>query len=290
MKTNWNFTHLIYFRDAVKMGSVKLAAQKHNVTHSTISQAILKLEHSFETKLTTREKRRFQPTHDGMYIYQMSHSLFKSYTEFQTQIESDYREPSGSFIFASSQSILSNLILPCFPIIEKKFPKIKIGFEIGRTQEIKNFVKKGVVELGITLSDEKLEGMEQIHLKTGKYILVTSKSNKNWKNSGFILTKPRPETIKLESEFKAREKEIFNIRWVVDSWALASEMASTAGGVALIPDFAFDKLSNLKKINWDCNAQYDLVLFHRKNEALSAQANYFLEEFVKVSKLDLTIS
>jgi DNA-binding transcriptional LysR family regulator len=262
----------------VNLGSIKLAAQKNHVTHSTISQGILKLEESYGVALTTREKRKFQPTSDGLYIYEMSHELIKSLGKFQSKIEDEYREPAGMVNFASSQSILSNIILPTFPITEKKYPKIQINFEIGRTQEIKDFISKGTVEFGITLNDNKLQGMELISIKTGSYILITSKENRNWKNSSFILTKPRPETQKLQQEFKLREQKDLDIRWLVDSWTLAADFARETNGVALVPDFIKTSSNGLKKIKWETNANYELVLIHRKNETLSPEAKIFLEE------------
>lgn len=278
MNTHWNLAHLQYFRDAIILNSVQLAAKKNNVTHSTISQGIRKLEESMGIKLTSREKRVFKPTQEGLHVFEKSADLINSLQVFESEIHSSNPEPKGDLALACSQSIMSYFLLNSFNKMNKKYPKVNLQLEVGKTSEIYSHVKKGAAEFGITLNDGSLQDMKQVHLHTGKFVLATNKKNKDWKKNGFILTKPRPETILLQQQFRKKEKIDFNIKWTVDSWTMIAKIVEKSNAVALIPDFVFTESSSLIKIGWPLNIHYELILFHLKNRVLSNNALAFIEE------------
>ena len=72
-----NLTHLKYFLDAVKQGSITASAKINHVSQSAISQGITRLEERFGCHLLAHQPKRFKVTDEGLKLFENSKRFFR---------------------------------------------------------------------------------------------------------------------------------------------------------------------------------------------------------------------
>lgn len=89
---NWN--QLFYFCEIAREGSLKLAAQKLEVTSSTLSEHLAQLEKDLKTELFYRQPRKLMLTDDGKHLYHKVKPLFETGLRFMDFVSPD---PLGNY-------------------------------------------------------------------------------------------------------------------------------------------------------------------------------------------------
>jgi DNA-binding transcriptional LysR family regulator len=277
-KLDFNLTHLRYFFDAALAESVKFSAEKNYVTHSTVSQGIKRLEQALGVALLAHQKRTFVLTNEGRYLLTACERIFRSLEFLQNEIQVTHSEPAGELLFASSGSISSAFLLPCFPTLQEKFPRLKLRLKVGTTPFICESVLNRRAEFGITLDDGHLENLESIDLFEGQFICVSRRPLAKFEDiQQVVLTGERPETKALKKLYTKKFHSELPVENEIDSWELVLQLAQDSNMVGFVPDFVVrKKRTNLHLIKLPSPIHYRLVLVHRRNERLSRNAEAFL--------------
>jgi len=91
---NWN--QVFYFSEIASLGSIKEAAEKLNLSPSTLSEHLSQLEHNLDLRLFHRQHRKLQLTEEGAQLFHHAKQMFESGKRFM--------------------DVISPLQLGCYPI------------------------------------------------------------------------------------------------------------------------------------------------------------------------------
>lgn len=278
MAIDFNLTHLRYFYDAARLGSVGLAAKKNFVTSSTISQAIKKLEDNLSVELLHHKKREFRPTDEGNRLLSECEKIFLSIKNFENEIQSGKAEPSGELRFGSSHSIVSTFLLSTIAQMRKKFPLIAPAFRLARTSSLIELLVRRDIDFIITVDDGTLHSFEVLEIHHGNFIVIEN-SKSVAKNEQYLITETRPETQNLKEHYRTKHAAELPVLFVLDSWELILQAVGSGLGLGLVPDFILmkHKNRNVRPRKNSVKNRYRLVVVTRKNETLSQNTKIFLE-------------
>jgi|GEM_PF-1445267 len=278
MAIDFNLTHLRYFYDAARLGSVGLAAKKNFVTSSTISQAIKKLEDNLSVELLHHKKREFRPTDEGNRLLSECEKIFLSIKNFENEIQSGKSEPSGELRFGSSHSIVSTFLLSAIAQMQKKFPLISPVFRLARTSSLIDLLVKREVDFIITVDDGTLHGFETREIHHGNFIVIEN-SKTVARNEPYLITQTRPEIQNLKEHYRSKHAAELPVLFVLDSWELILQAVASGVGLGLVPDFILLKHKNrsVRPRKNSVKHPYRLVVVTRKNETLSQNTKIFLD-------------
>lgn len=97
------------FTYAVRYGSLSKAAEQTSITQSAASQSIARLEAELNTKLFIREKRRIQPSRDGLLFYSHAINILKEIETAQQELSENKSKISGMLYL---QVLAASALLP----------------------------------------------------------------------------------------------------------------------------------------------------------------------------------
>jgi DNA-binding transcriptional LysR family regulator len=278
MKSSFNFTHLLYFYDAAKIGGVGASAAKNFVTHSAVSQGIKKLEQDIGVSLITHKKREFKLTDAGKALIRESEKILSSVRAFEQQVQRSREIPMGELSFGSSHSIVSAFLLGPLASIRKQYPEIHTSFRLGKTPYVRDWIADGNLDLGITIDDGRLGGLEKIRLASGQFVVIRPSKAKSAKPQ-FLVTETRPEIVAFQNQYERKHKRAPEILMAVDSWELITKMVEHGLGYGLVPDFQVNRRKGAGIEIWDIglNIPYELVAVIRKGEQPSRNSQLLLK-------------
>jgi DNA-binding transcriptional LysR family regulator len=272
-----NITHLKYFYDSVKQGSLQRAAQINFVTPGAISQGILKLEQSFNVELIHHSKNRFEITDHGRLLFESSGEIFSSIQSLMTKME-DAKDPfRGDLNFGTQQSIASTILPSIISDFRKKHPLVRINFNMGHAIVMKEMMETREFLFTITLDHFLYKDHHKIELFEGNFVFVSSeKAQKN-----FLITSYSTEIYKLDVLYKKLNGKELPVHMRIDGWSVIKKMALAGEGIGFVPDFILSKEerrfivkgAHLPKI------KYNIYCVYPKRQQLNEKSQAFLETF-----------
>lgn len=166
---HFNLIYLRYFCDAVICKGISASAQKNNVTQSTVSQGIQKLEKSLGLSLILHRPNLFLLTMDGKKLFDEATKLFLSIKSLEEKMKGSASTVSGNLKVGCSHSLALAVIPSHLKDMAKKYPDLKVELSISHPNAIKEWVKTGQIDFGVVLDSEDLQNFYCIELYKGKY-------------------------------------------------------------------------------------------------------------------------
>ena len=171
-----NITFLHYFYSAGKHRSMTKAAQSNFVTQSAISQGIDKLEKTFNKKLLSNRKNRFELTSEGELLLAKCETIFAQFEELEDLFNEKEGVYKGKFSYATSHSFAISLLPLYYQQLFLRYPAVEPILRLGHSGIVRDWVLSGEVEFGIILKREKDPHTFKIHeILQGKYGIYKSK-------------------------------------------------------------------------------------------------------------------
>lgn len=144
----------------IECGSYCKASEVLYTTQANISKVITKLEDELGYKLLERGRNGVRPTDDGKKLYNNA----KAILEQAEHISSKKKFNADNYL--NVVSVFDAEFLSCFNsfINDRSLGKSKIGFFMGDTEKIVDYVENGRAEIGFLYTDS-------LHINRLKYIL-----------------------------------------------------------------------------------------------------------------------
>lgn len=244
-----NLLFLRYFVDAVELRSVSMAAKKNNVTLSAVSQGLRRLELDLGFSLTTRKKKQFMPTQDGLKFFHKAIAILKSVDSI---LNEDNTHRSLIRIGCSS-SLFGPFVIPA---LKKWNGMVKLKF--GTSSAIRELLSEGKIDIGIMVDDGFVSHFKYVVLSRGSFMLL---GKKNSLAKGIIVTEDRQEVIELIHKLSHLGLSQEHIKMRVDSWSACYSLAKAGFGASLVPDF-FDRKGLVRFHPKAINFSYQVVAIH----------------------------
>ncbi len=167
------------FYHVVQAGSFSKAAKTLYVSQSAISQTIKQLEHELNQQLLIRLPRGIKLSPSGEVLFSHIEPAFNLISSGEKQLSLLENLQKGSITISASDTICMYYL----PIYIKKFisiyPNINISISNKTTDETIELLKKGIVEIGLINSRDKLDSgiklIKEESLEEGFFVSKQSK-------------------------------------------------------------------------------------------------------------------
>lgn len=276
---NINFTYLKYFYDAVKLGGVSGAAKANYVTQSAISQGITKLEKSLGVILVAHHPNRFRLTPEGEIAFERASEILRKTIELKEDLS---KQAVGSLEFACTYSFAVSNVPKYIHRFKQSYPNVEINFFLGKNAEIKQMLKRGMIDFGIGPDEGDLEDHEKCNLHQGFFGLYVSSKVKNTSNLDFILAEGDcKDSAFFRETYCKHYGKMPNISLEVSSWEVIANLTIEGLGIGYFPDYiALGKKEMLKK--YESNLPFfpcSIKAFYPRGMKLRKSSEIFLSYF-----------
>ena len=172
------------FQTVVEQGSFQKAAQVMNLTPSAISHAISTMEKELGFPLFNRNKNGITLTGYGENLQPYILTVLNSDTKLQQAISEFNGLTHGSVKLGTFSSVCTSFIPDIVSGFSKKHPNIEIKIYQGTYDDVYNWLKTGVVDIGF-LSESSCKELELIPVYEDELLVITPKRYKT-KHRGYI--------------------------------------------------------------------------------------------------------
>lgn len=122
---------MMVFVRVVEAGSFSEAARLLQMTPSTVSKLIARLETRVGVRLVERSTRRLVLTKEGQFYYERSQALLAELDTIEQQVAHGGLEPEGTVRVNSSVSFGATALEPLLPELFEAFPKLCIDLSLS---------------------------------------------------------------------------------------------------------------------------------------------------------------
>src|SRR5689334_16505941 len=138
---------LRYFVAVAERGGFGAAASALNVAQSALSRHIKLLEHELGGALLERGARGVSPTEAGKVLLARGRWLLGTLDDIRTEVLIENREPSGTVRLGAPSTLADNFYAPLASLFAERFPRVKLEFSDGLTEEMTDRLLKSELDL-----------------------------------------------------------------------------------------------------------------------------------------------
>lgn len=277
MIPDMNVTHLRYFYDAVLLGSISAAAREHYVSQSAVSQGIVKLEQALQIPLTTHQRQVFQLTEEGQVVFEEAKSIFSSIDGMKERLSGLKNEISGSVHFACTNTLAQFFLPAGYLQMKNNYPQVQLKFHRGSLHFIHESLKSQKVQFVIAIDAPEFYGYQKEVLHKGHFRLYKAKGTK--KTSGILIDHlENAEVAMLRKMHQERYGKELLIQEELSGWAMVATFVQMGCGTGFLPDFIFQKNSNVQEVKLDLPfIEYTISAFWLKGCKLTRASTALLQ-------------
>jgi DNA-binding transcriptional LysR family regulator len=146
--------HLIalrYFRETVRRGSMRQAAEALHVAPSAINRQILKLEDQLQVKLFERLAEGVRLTGAGEVLYRYARELDAGLDRALSEIDDLRGLRRGRISLACEDGIARDLLPPVLAAFHADYPRVTYALDIANGPEIVEAVAESRADIGLAL-------------------------------------------------------------------------------------------------------------------------------------------
>ncbi len=241
-----NYHHLQYFRAIVLEGGVTRAAEKLNLSQSTLSAQLKDLEASLGEPLFKREGRRLVLTEAGQVALDYAEEIFKAGDELRAWFSENHHSGLRSIRIGALSPLSKNLQ---FEMLRPMILAGEIHVQVveGEMQDLVDRLRHHQIDL--LLSNQPPGGTDAEHTHThvlGEmpvYLVgrppfkIPKKPFPNWLEGIPLILPSKRSASRIEFDaILARSNIQPQVQAEVDDMALLRLLATTGAGLALVPE------------------------------------------------------
>ncbi|MBS1119225.1 MAG: LysR family transcriptional regulator [Deltaproteobacteria bacterium] len=155
-----NLHHLRVFHAVAVAGSITAAARALQVSQPAVSKQLGDLEDSLGALLVDRLPRGIRLTAAGRALSEHAARIFGIEHTAEAELAALLGVRRGQLSVGASTTIGSYLVPRVFGAFQRRHPALRLDLQIGNTTVVHDFVRRQVVELGLTeglVTDDDLE-------------------------------------------------------------------------------------------------------------------------------------
>lgn len=166
------------FVAVAELQHVTRAAERLNLTQSSVSSAISTLEARHQVSLFSRVGRRIELTAEGVQFLQSARAVLAEARNAETVLADLAGMKRGSLAIFASQTIASFWLPPLLVSYLERYPHIELKVEIGNTAESAAAVGEGYAELGLIEGEVDLPALEISDVAEDRLVLVVGRRHR----------------------------------------------------------------------------------------------------------------
>ncbi|TWT10808.1 LysR family transcriptional regulator [Reyranella sp. CPCC 100927] len=163
---------LRYFVAIAERGSFSAAASALNVAQSALSRHMQALEHEMGGLLFERGRHGIAISESGKILLDRARYMLGELDNIRAEVSLENREPGGMVRLGAPSTLADILFAPLALHFARRFPRVRVQFSEGLTEELCDRVLRGVLDLAIVTAPQRVEHLEFIDLfHEGVYML-----------------------------------------------------------------------------------------------------------------------
>lgn len=281
---------LKYFLMTAREENITRAAALLHITQPTLSRQLMQLEEELGVKLFHRSRHRIILTNDGMLLKRRAEEILSLADKTEREFSQKEENLVGELVIGSGELQSSQFLSMLLASFQKKHPQIYYEIYSGNSDNIKEKIERGVLDLGLLVEPVDITRYEFIRLpvkeewgilinKDSELVKKKNVTSKDLINIPLIMTKRETLQKELKNWFGIHSEEIE----IIASGNLLYNMAIMAKnriGVVITPklDCQYDGLSFIPLFP---KLESTTVLVWKKNQAFSPVASAFIEYIKK---------
>jgi len=168
------------FLEIVETGNFNKAAERLNITQSTVSMRIKSLEDELGRPLFTRSKHGTELTSAGLQFRRYAVNLVRVWQQAQDELAL----PAGfrSVLSVGGQfSLWDRMLLKWIPWMRQAMPDVAIRAEVGLSDMLMRHLAEGMLDIGVMYSPVSKPGLIIDKLLEERLVLVSTQAESdNW--------------------------------------------------------------------------------------------------------------
>tara|TARA_R110000868_G_scaffold132381_10_gene343358 strand:- start:47 stop:955 length:909 start_codon:yes stop_codon:yes gene_type:complete len=282
-----NFDRLRHFLWVYEAGSFLGASRVRGIGQPQLSRSIKALEQELDVRLFDRSSTGLTPTAHALMLYDVGLNVLSQLNEFERRISDNRNTALKGKITLGTYSSISRYLLPrFFDFFDVLHPELDLALELGRSQEIKERVGQGKIDIGIVVGRENIESLHSSLLYEDEYSFYQASGLKPGRKDQLILYEGALSKFQdLKKAIKSSSPKLIK----VDSYELAYQLACEGLGLALLPNRVAGQGVDsqvLVKTIW-CNMplsfnRHQVYLVHKKRTQAIIDFQLSLREFLEL--------
>ena len=148
---------LNYFLAVAREENITRAAESLNITQPTLSRQLHQLEEELGVELFEKENRKMILTNEGMLLKRRAQEIVSLADKTVTEVSHNEKDLNGEIAIGcgelQSVDTLSKIIVE----FQKLHPKVTFNMFSGNTEDIKNQMDQGLLDIGLFLEPVNVE-------------------------------------------------------------------------------------------------------------------------------------
>lgn len=282
--------HLEYFVEVARQKSFSKAAEKCNVTQSTISKLIKDLESELGTSLFNRTSKYVQLTDTGAIFLDQAIqvvTMFENLTsEFQNRIKMERGKIAIGLLPITGTTIFAELLGE----FKKKYPQIEISLSEHGSKKVALDILDGTLDVGVVCSVPDSHYFDSFPFAEDPLCVIVSSQNPISKLSSINLKSLSNESFVLySSEFSLHDEIISkcknegfspNVVFETSQFELMTQMVAANLGIAFLPSAACKELDT-RRIDvlpvTNPKIIHNMSIIWKRGRSMSHAANLWLQ-------------
>ncbi|WP_374575339.1 LysR family transcriptional regulator [Phenylobacterium sp.] len=168
------------FRTIVQCGGFSLAQARLNISQSTISTQMSKLETRLGVRLCERGHGRFRLTPEGERVLAATQKMLASIDDFHSELAETKGEPRGELRIGLLDNMVTNPLSPLSRVLAElavEAPGIHFNLTIGGVADLGEKVLDSRLHLAIAFSYRPIEGLSYIPLFSEEHRLYCGRAH-----------------------------------------------------------------------------------------------------------------
>lgn len=155
---------LKYFLMVAKEENITRAAKILHMTQPTLSRQLIQLETELGVKLFHRDKHKMVLTEDGLLLKRRAQEILSLTEKTKREFLQKGEELTGEISIGSGELKSTQFLMQAVAAFHKKYPRIHFEIYSGNSDNIKERIERGSLDLGLLLEPVDLSRYEFIQL------------------------------------------------------------------------------------------------------------------------------
>lgn len=237
-----------YFTEVASTRSFKGAAQRLNISQSSLSRRVADLERSLNSQLLARHPRGVSLTHRGQAFLERANAVLREFDSMQAELSGRTEPPAGVVTVGSSGTVSRVLLAQLAARFQGPRERVRLRFVDGAQYVLLEGLDAGRIDVALITTPEPVANCRMEVLREDQLHLVSRKTGRRRQNILLmedlgelpLIMFPRPSTNRKLIELKARESGIeLYCRYESSSALVQLEFARLGLAGTILPRFAF---------------------------------------------------
>ncbi|MCH5213102.1 MAG: LysR family transcriptional regulator [Oscillospiraceae bacterium] len=155
---------LRYFLTAAREENITKAAEVLHLTQPTLSRQLMQLEEELGVKLFVRGKHSITLTDEGMLLRERANEIITLTDKITRDFANKGETLSGTVTIGSGETQSMHLLSQMMTAFRKKYPNVNFEIYSAISDDIKDRIEKGIVDIGLLTEPVDIGRYEFIHM------------------------------------------------------------------------------------------------------------------------------